>query len=157
MALVAQYRSVGSEKSAIDLPVKDDNSQPEYAYNNPAGVHMISDNSQVSIDEPLDPDVDQGMFYGVGSSPNKNTGAFLDIDGESYDMNSSNVLPVQNSGIFLEIDGEPSGESSADIPAPQNVGSFLDADDDSSDSYFDASNEPIVVNVGKYLDPDGLE
>ncbi|MGB5717423.1 MAG: hypothetical protein WBN81_10045, partial [Gammaproteobacteria bacterium] len=60
-------------------------------------------------------------------------------------------------GMFLEIDDEPNEQSSFDIPAPQNVGPFLDADGDGIDSHFEAANESIVVNTGKYWDPNGLE
>jgi len=157
VALVAQSRSVGRVKSAVALPVKDDTSQPDYADSNPAGVHRITGLAQVSIEESLDPDVDPGMFYTARSSQQKNTGAFLDIDDEPGVLNSSEVLPVQNPSIFLEIDGEPNEQSSSDIPALQNVGPFLDADGDGIDSHFDAANESIVVNMGKYLDPNGLE
>jgi len=158
VALVTQSRSVGRIKSAVELPpVEDDTSQPDYADSNPAGVHRITGQAQVSIEESLDPDVDPGMFYAARSSQQKNTGAFLDIDGEPGDLNSSEVLPVQNSGIFLEIDGETNEQSSSDIPATQNVGPFLDADGDGIASHFDAANESIVVNMGKYLDPNGLE
>ena len=105
VALVAQSRSVGRVKSAVELPVKDDTSRPDYADSNPAGVHRITGQAQVSIEESLDPDVDPGMFYAARSSQQKNTGAFLDIDGEPGNLNSFEVLPVQNPGMFLEIDG----------------------------------------------------
>lgn len=157
VALVAQSRSVGRVNSAVELPVKDDTSRPDYADSNPAGVHRTSGQTQLGIEESLDPDVDPGMFYADRSSQQKNSGAFLDIDGEPGNLNSSEVLPVQNTGMFLEIDDEPNEQSSFDIPAPQNVGPFLDADGDGIDSYFDAANEPIVVNTGKYLDLNGLE
>ena len=155
VALVAQSRSVGRVKSAVDLPVKDETSRPDYAESYQAGVHRITDQAQVSIEESLDPDVDPGMFYAARSSQQKNSGAFLDIDGEPGNLNSSEVLPVQNTGMFLEIDDEPNEQSSFDIPAPQNVGPFLDAD--GIDSHFYVTNESIVVNTGKYLDPNGLE
>jgi hypothetical protein len=152
---MARSRPVERVESAVVLPVKDDTSQPDYVDNNPVVVHRIIAKAQVSIDKPLDPDADPGMFYAGRLSPQENTGVFLDVDGEN-NPGSSDVLPEQNTGLFLDVDAEPNKQSSSESPAPQHVGAFLDVDGNGSDSHFDAGNEPIEVNTGKYLNPDGV-
>jgi len=129
ITLLARPRSVGRLASEVVLPVKKDASFPDYVDVDHIEVSRINDQAPVSIGEYLDPDV----FDTTRPSHQKNIGMFLDVDGEPGDQASSGPLPQRNVGTFLDVDGN-------DV----DRGFFL-------------RNESKEDNIGKFIDPDGLE
>jgi hypothetical protein len=129
VTLLARPRSVGRLASEVVLPVKEDASFPDHVDVDHIEVSRINDQAPVSEGEHLDPDV----FDTTSPSHQKNIGMFLDVDGEPGDQTSPGPLPQRNVGTFLDVDGN-------DV-----------------DSGFFLSNESIEVNIGKFIDPDGLE
>ena len=129
VALLDRSRSVGMLASEVILPVKEDASFPDHVDVDYIEVSRITDQAPVSVGEHLDLDV----FDTIRPSHQKNAGTFLDIDGESGDQASSGLFPQRNVDAFLDVDG-------------------TDVDDG-----FLLSNESKEVNIGKFIDPGGLE
>ena len=129
VTLLARPRSVGRLASEVVLPVKEDASFPDNVDIDYIEVSRITDQAPVSVGEHLYPDV----FDTTRPSHQKNVGMFMDIDSEPGDQASPGSFPQRNVGTFLNVDGN-------DV-----------------DSGFFFSNESKEVNIGKFIDPDGLE
>jgi len=103
-------------------------------------------NEDATLADPVDGD--RAELDGLSDHEPDSAGEFLDP--EMFDATLS--TSEKNVGMFLDVDSEPEYPVSSEVSPQQNVGTFIDADDDSV-----VNDELPEINIGDYLDPDGLE